>query len=333
MTRTWIRGVLVAMTLATLVYWIANSVHRGADVTRDRQLQITQDAIAAALKRARPGTPEFSRILGEEAARRMGVPAPPASPIDKDRRYLANLAAVIASQDKFVMFEPTFDINDEFPDIVAVLNGTSGIECSGVLLDPNRVLTLDHCLDVKGIVRAPQVQSKSTVVDVVRSKPHPVGKHKELALCMLFLQKTSFTGAGMPLASSTEIDQAKGVTVGGFGLTEITQGSSPGTRGTAPFTVTSPACNGTGPGGNPDESEFDCRTGFEVVAKAAVVKGGTCSGDSGGPLLLKRSDGKLAVAALTRRAIAGTAKCGRESIFVRIDDADSRTWINTTTAP
>lgn len=336
MRRSGADWILVAIVFSTLAYWFLNVRYLTADLIVDRQLQITRESIDEALTRARLGTPEFSRALRAVGARKLGVAVPQPSALDTDPRYLANFADLIRSGDHVVIFEPMFDTKSEYPFTVAVINNSGSVECTGIVLDTNRVLTLDHCRNIKGVVEENQVHSSSKVIGVKRSKPFRVGGETELGLCILFTSK-SLSAPACARADSTEVDAAtKNLTAVGYGLTEITQASSPGSRATAVFTVTSNACNGTSnalPNGIPDASQFGCKAGKELVAKADLVKGGTCKGDSGGPLLLKRTDGTFAVAGLTRRAIDGIYKCGRESIFVRIDDTDSKNWIRTTTSP
>jgi hypothetical protein len=189
--------------------------------------------------------------------------------------------------------------------VVAVLEvaGDSIVSvCSGVVLDSRTVLTARHCTETRGplrVVVGENTHCPEGEVEVVASSPHP-----ELDLALLTLAKDIVETFGIvPLVVDGSDRYTAGalVQIAGFGLDGITD--RPGRRLFAATSVSE-----VGP------------TFLSVRAQYGLT--GACSGDSGGPALVRDAAGRAAVIGVLSK---GASDCAGEDMYVRLTGAGA--WL------
>jgi hypothetical protein len=187
--------------------------------------------------------------------------------------------------------------------------GERGIElCSGAVIAPNVVLTARHCLgpdpDPKPRPDRPAQVHVGASLSVASAFPIAeliVHDERDLALAVLAggaLPRPSLTV--LPLAFDDEIRVGDRATLAGYGLDE---------------------------NGDVGERRFVEETVVEVDDEHVIVDGegesGACTGDSGGPLLLRSASGELRVAGVLS---VGSASCIEIDVYQRVGPVAD--WLN-----
>jgi hypothetical protein len=204
---------------------------------------------------------------------------------------------------------------DAWPDAVAVFT-SNGFVCSGTLIAPDLVLTAGHCIVLTTHVK---VGSNDHLVDgeqiaVVREVEHP-DSLATFDVGLLQLETPASVaprGLLVDCLSDFLVDGATTTAVG-FGRTDA-QGTVDSTQlRQVQLPVHDADCSDLSRG---------CRT--LVSPGGELVAGGdgsdSCTGDSGGPLYLRTSDGRAWLAGVVSRgAFPAQNVCGDGGIFVRTD--------------
>jgi hypothetical protein len=205
----------------------------------------------------------------------------------------ASLLGLAESQERAVV--AILELSGE--DVVSV--------CSGVVLDPHTVLTAKHCVDTQAPLRV--VVGENTTcpegeVEVVESRHHP-----ELDLALLTLAEDVVETFGTVPLVVDELGRytpGDAVQIAGFGLDGVT--NQPGRRLFAATSLTE-----IGP------------TFLSVRAQYGLT--GSCSGDSGGPLLVRDTAGRAGLIGVLSK---GASDCVGEDHYVHLENAAG--WLPST---
>ncbi|MGH9350537.1 MAG: trypsin-like serine protease [Vicinamibacterales bacterium] len=247
--------------------------------------------------------------------------------VDQDERYRKNLAAMLQdTSEKIwggVRVRP-----GEYADAVAV-QGNGGI-CTGTLIAPDAVITAAHCY-CAGVTQRVVIGSSTTSGESVKvarsvsrlSCPVDLSTMPKGDLALLFLER-KVSATPRRLARGEWINEAVSVRAVGFGRTEDPVDEPTGIKRQVDVPVASPHCNGhvnTGSGPIADASYYGCGAGVEIVAGMPLLDRDSCNGDSGGPVYIRRPDGREFLAGATSRAVvrAGLRPCGDGGIYARVD--------------
>jgi secreted trypsin-like serine protease len=226
-----------------------------------------------------------------------------------------------------------------FRDVVS-LSGSYNLRCSGTLIAANVVLTAAHCVcagvnkqvtfgedtatalstDVFDVVRSTAMNGCSSGVNAAVIKPG-----EDVAL--VYLDKSVTTIAPRAFASITTLNAASEIRAVGYGLTET---GRIGTKLMVDIPMASPTCSGFF-NGVADSNYYKCAAGLESVAGMQGLKRDTCTGDSGGPILILAADNSYALAGVTSRGVGspGAANCGDGGIY-ELPIGDIFSWITVT---
>lgn len=230
----------------------------------------------------------------------------------------------------------SFDQENNFPAVV-LLPGLGNQNCSGTVVGRRWVITAAHCACKVGFDKIYYGRSKRESAWIgIEEGPYyfdssicPDGQwqkeygKRDIALYKL---KDDFPGSPQKLSILDHMELTK-LTIAGFGQTEFNPDG--GFKFHAEVPVASEKCS-------PDQLDdrglsapvvFNCIENVELVAASESLKD-TCRGDSGGPALLKTTEGgevKYTLAGVTSRGTEN--QCGFGGIYVRIT-SDIANWIN-----
>jgi hypothetical protein len=175
--------------------------------------------------------------------------------------------------------------------------------CTGVLVDPTTVLTAKHCVAPEAALRVQFVSAdgdRSTYREIVATK-----LHAELDLAVLAMHGAvpeNIVPIELNLDADPPLNRGATVQIGGFGSVPF---------GPAQFAVT--------------QIDRVDPSSFEVFAQGRAA---ACTGDSGGPALVRLADGRVGVAGILS---SGSASCAERDRYVRVDAA--RDWLSEVLAP
>ena len=186
--------------------------------------------------------------------------------------------------------------------------------CSGVFVTPEWVATAGHCLEIASpeVIVVGEGQGAPIALPVVRTVPDPT---EDVALLQVdtLAQPDGSAEAGVaglsPIpvggASVGRLAQGSAVEMAGYGETEMES------VGSLRFLVES----------------ITTVDGSSITVSGFGASGG-CEGDSGGPLLMRGTDGGVEVAGVLS---IGSATCREDDTYARLDTI--RDWIQTVTGP
>ena len=206
--------------------------------------------------------------------------------------------------------------------------------CTATAIAKDLVLTAAHCISGTPRVYYKVPGQRAQRVNVASYSVHPqyrFNARPEIDIAMIHLRSSMpNTHRVMPLLfDSSEAARGKEAVQAGYGSTkngngQQTDGASGGILRRADTVITSHRVSRIG--------------GSINVRNGSTVRGGTaaCSGDSGGPLYVKASDGKWYTAGVTSTAAAGPGSragdldCSGGNTYASI--AGNRQWIEETAA-
>lgn len=213
----------------------------------------------------------------------------------------------------------------EFPDCVAVGNAREW-GCTGTLVSPRAVLTAGHCSTcATRVFFGNDVDKPGRIVAVRRRYRHPdYDADRPNDLLVLVLAADVEGVAPRALAPTALVDRARDARVVGFGCTDADGVRGYGRKRQADVPIASASCRF--PRGDDSAEEYECEPGYELVAGRELLGRDTCSGDSGGPLLVADARGKWLLAGVTSRSVACSVDaCGDGGVYTRVDRY--REWI------
>lgn len=233
----------------------------------------------------------------------------------------------------------------ELPDTVGISSPNGRVSCTGVLIEPDIVLTAAHCVKagISARVYIGNERDKWTAsYAVIRARHGVISQSCGLKcgrdLALLLLEKPVANVTPRAMAPQAAINAAKWYRIAGFGYVDHNASVSTKVKMTAQVVAVSNDCDGS-VHGKLDEAAYGCMPGQEIVAGRRGDGTDTCNGDSGGPLYVSadgktppKSSSSYLLAGITSRATQYAERaCGDGGIYERLTE-EARSWINDTEA-
>ncbi|MEM7116185.1 MAG: trypsin-like serine protease [Chloroflexota bacterium] len=200
-----------------------------------------------------------------------------------------------------------------FPDCCAV-GWPNDYRCSGTLIAPNLVITVQHCLNMTHVfIGGNDVLEPHRGQTIAISQQY---EHTDVDLRLLVLAEEAQDIVPRHIAQGAEVGTPTEAVVVGFGTTNPNGTEGYGIKRMARVPIKSLTCSGSN-----DSEIYGCKPGKELVAGYIDLDIDTCSGDSGGPLYIKaqNSNEYYLLGATSRGAKNAVQHCGDGGIYVRVD--------------
>jgi secreted trypsin-like serine protease len=206
-------------------------------------------------------------------------------------------------------------IDEGDPAVVALLDGSGKMKCTGTLIAPSAILTAGHCSggSLKTAVFGPKSSSERRVA-IAETRRHPqyAGEGKGYDVGVLLLATAVDGVAPVPLASAPLGADAVGSTVRHVGFGDTKEGL---------FGITSGR-------GDKHQVSYPITAVEELLIWSGAPDQQTCNGDSGGPALVT-VDGVEQVVAV----VSDGPNCHDAGNDARVDVPVISAWISAQIAP
>lgn len=191
-------------------------------------------------------------------------------------------------------------------DAVVALIGPRGFMCSGVLVHERLVLTARHCLSARSVTFGESAAAPRFTRAVVRRH---VPERSMLDVALLEIEPAAVKP--YPLDSVSDGD-APNLRIVGFGALDFRDSRSAGVRTYFDVSSIPLRCSAL------ERRKLGCLPGFEFALPRGTGAD-TCSGDSGGPVLVRTGDTWRVVGITSRAASSSVLPCGDGGVYVRVD--------------
>lgn len=218
--------------------------------------------------------------------------------------------------------------------------GERRARCTGTLIDRDIVLTAAHCVCVQRPTNVFVGDNTASTEPSSRGLFYPIvetraalhcgaeGSDTAVDIAVVRLKNPVLGVAPLSYAADEIVDRATAFRVVGFGATNEAGSDYDPQKQEAAVPALSTACDRAG-----DSQKYGCQIGQEIVAGQRRTPD-TCTGDSGGPLLVSaKSDAGspsapgFSIAGVTSRSVAGAATaCGDGGIYERLQPS-IRIWL------